>query len=98
MRVKNLNVNISPDNVTMESMLLFYDSKTKKKCGSKKLTVQIFTFKARNIKSEQTLSHNLQVQILVFTPQPLRAVRVLFSPMMSGWAGGRSVRTVSQKP
>ena len=25
----------------------------------------------------------------VFTPQPLRAVGVLFSPMVSGWAGGR---------
>ena len=24
----------------------------------------------------------------VFTPQPLRAVGVLFSPMVSGWAGG----------
>ena len=24
-----------------------------------------------------------------FTPQPLRAVGVLFSPMVSGWAGGR---------
>ena len=24
----------------------------------------------------------------LFTPQPLRAVRVLFSPMVSGWAGG----------
>ena len=24
---------------------------------------------------------------LVFTPQPLRAVGVLFSPMVSGWAG-----------
>ena len=32
---------------------------------------------------------------------PLRAVGVLFSPMMSGWAGGRRekfVRPVSQKP
>ena len=28
----------------------------------------------------------------VFTPQPLRAVGVLFSPMVSGWAGGRPVR------
>ena len=27
--------------------------------------------------------------MLVFTPQPLRAVGVLFSPMVSGWAGGR---------
>ena len=27
----------------------------------------------------------------VFTPQPLRAVGVLFSPMVSGWAGGRVV-------
>ena len=25
---------------------------------------------------------------LIFTPQPLRAVGVLFSPMVSGWAGG----------
>ena len=25
---------------------------------------------------------------VTFTPQPLRAVRVLFSPMVSGWAGG----------
>ena len=28
---------------------------------------------------------------LFFTPQPLRAVGVLFSPMVSGWAGGRPV-------
>ena len=27
---------------------------------------------------------------LFFTPQPLRAVGVLFSPMVSGWAGGRA--------
>ena len=26
---------------------------------------------------------------MVFTPQPLRAIGVLFSPMVSGWAGGR---------
>ena len=26
---------------------------------------------------------------LVFTPQPLRAVRVLFSPMVYGWVGRR---------
>ena len=25
---------------------------------------------------------------MVFTPQPLRAVRVLLSPMVSGWKGG----------
>ena len=45
---------------------------------------------------------------VIFTPQPLRAVGVLFSPMVSGWAGGREsgragagkwfVRAVSQKP
>ena len=44
----------------------------------------------------------------IFTPQPLRAVWVLFSPMVSGWAGGRAsgwagggkkfVRAVSQTP
>ena len=27
--------------------------------------------------------------LTVFTPQPLRAVGVLFSPMVSGWAGWR---------
>ena len=33
----------------------------------------------------------LKGQILaIFTPQPLRAVGVLFSPMVSGWAGGRA--------
>ena len=34
------------------------------------------------------------------TPQPLRAVGVLFSPMVSGQAGGRKkfVRAISQKP
>ena len=37
---------------------------------------------------------------LCITPQPLRAVVVLFSPMVSGWAGGRKkfIRAVSQKP
>ena len=37
----------------------------------------------------------------IFTPQLLRAVGVLFSPMVSGWAGKRRekfVRAVSQKP
>ena len=44
----------------------------------------------------------------VVTPQPLRDVGVLFSPMVSGWAGGhpggwagggkKFVRAVSQKP
>ena len=29
------------------------------------------------------------LQIAIFTPQPLRAVGVLFSNMVSGWAGGR---------
>ena len=28
---------------------------------------------------------------IVFTPQPLRAVRVLFSPMATGWVGGRKI-------
>ena len=37
---------------------------------------------------------------LAFTPQPLRAVRVLFSPMASGWVGLRAAGkiSVSQKP
>ena len=28
------------------------------------------------------------VKFVIVTPQPLRAVGVLFSPMVSGWAGG----------
>ena len=34
----------------------------------------------------------------LFTPEPLRAVWVLFSPMVSGWAGGLREKVVSQKP
>ena len=35
----------------------------------------------------------------LFTPQPLWAVGALFSPMVSGWTGGKKfVRAVSQKP
>ena len=34
--------------------------------------------------------HTYPEFLLVFTPQPLRAVRVLFSPMVSGWAGGKA--------
>ena len=33
---------------------------------------------------KKTLGHGF----LLFTPQPLRAVGVLFSPMVSGWVGG----------
>ena len=29
--------------------------------------------------------------MIVFTPQPLMAVGVLFSPMVSGWSGGRAI-------
>ena len=42
--------------------------------------------------------------VSVFTPEPLRAVGVLISPMVSRWAGSRAgsgkkfVRAVSQKP
>ena len=35
--------------------------------------------------------HGFVFEVSVFTPQPLRAVEVLFSPMVSGWAGGRVV-------
>ena len=28
--------------------------------------------------------------VMLFTPQPLRAVGVLFSPIVSGWEGGRA--------
>ena len=35
--------------------------------------------------------------LLIFTPQPLRAVGVLFSPMVSGWAGGWESGRVAEK-
>ena len=41
-----------------------------------------------------------KVSIVVFSPQPLTVVRVLFSPMVSGWAGRwreEVCRVVSQK-
>ena len=31
---------------------------------------------------------NLGIISSIFTPQPLRGVRVLFSPMVSGWISG----------
>ena len=37
-----------------------------------------------------TTDYSLGFDNRFFTPQPLRAVGVLFSPMVSGWAGGRS--------
>ena len=45
-----------------------------------------------------------QFEAIVFTPQALRAVGVLFSAMVSRWAGGwmgdgkKCVQAVSQKP
>ena len=32
---------------------------------------------------------NLVIFLQFFTPRPLRAICVLFSPMVSGWAGGQ---------
>ena len=52
--------------------------------------------------SIQDIGDHFQLQF--FTPQPLRTVRVLFSPMVSGWAGGpagsgkKFAQAVSQKP
>ena len=31
---------------------------------------------------------DMSIPVSFITPQPLKAVRVLFSPMVSGWAGG----------
>ena len=47
------------------------------------------------LKKSKPVSHEKNIVTIrgehtVFTPQPLRAVRVLFSPMMSGWAGVRA--------
>ena len=38
---------------------------------------------------KQEMQQKIVSFCIVFTPQPLRAVGVLFSPMVSGWAGGR---------
>ena len=43
---------------------------------------------------------NIQVQtdvIILFTPQPLGLSGVLFSPMVSGWAGGRPVGRAGER-
>ena len=39
--------------------------------------------------------HSLPPSGYVFTPQPLRAVGVLFSPIVSGWAGGGAGKSLS---
>ena len=39
---------------------------------------------------EKILKFSGYTQSWVFTPQPLMAVGVLFSPMVSGWSGGRA--------
>ena len=41
--------------------------------------------------SSDTCTSGDKCFFFVFTPQPLRAVGVLFSPMVSGWASGRAV-------
>ena len=38
----------------------------------------------------KTYSFVFLLSDIIFTPQPLRAVGVLFSPMVSGWAGGQA--------
>ena len=55
---------------------------------------------AWNAQRAANMSHCLASEGLAatFTPQPLRAVRVLFSPMVSRWVGGKKfVWAVSQK-
>ena len=44
---------------------------------------------ARKVLEPNRIKINLSLSRKVFTPQPLRAVGVLFSPMVSGWAGRR---------
>ena len=45
--------------------------------------------KANGSSSYSSITISSRVLLLIFTPQPLRAVGVLFSPMVSGWAGGQ---------
>ena len=46
--------------------------------------LKLFHFTLCKIETHIGFKHNI-----FFTPQPLRAVGVLFSPMVSGWAGGQ---------
>ena len=60
----------------------------------------LMKFLTRRVCTESAVTFAKNCFPSIFTPQPLRAVGVLFSPMVSGWAGGRKkfVRAVSQKP
>ena len=53
-----------------------------------------------NLTSYQNKSIQLFIFFPFFTAQPLRAVGVWFSPMVSRWVGGgeKFVRAVSQEP
>ena len=54
-----------------------------------KINVNHFAWLSLTDKSHIYLyNNNKMVNFFLFTPQPLRAVWVLFSPMVSGWAGG----------
>ena len=50
---------------------------------------------SENISSNSIFEWNIKqmfdLKFKVFTPQPLRAVRVLSSPMVSGWVDGRAM-------
>ena len=43
----------------------------------------------RQLKRKQISTFSGTPYHIGFTPQPLKAVGVLFSPMVSGWTGGR---------
>ena len=41
-----------------------------------------------NVVHDNSVKFASENPLVIFIPQPLRAVGVLFSPMVSGWAGG----------
>ena len=86
----NLQVSLTPQQLLKLAIPKYKIRKKRKSEGSK-------------TNSDLVYPHVSLLKNTHFTPQPLRPVRVLFSPMVSGRAGGRVgsgkkfVRAVSQK-
>ena len=71
---------------------VFHQKKAKYDKYALELKVRREALKDRDFPNQQVwcMRHFAYIVQTIFTPQPLMAVGVLFSPMVSGWSGGRA--------
>ena len=81
---------------TYNRMYLFeQDERTTFCSDSRRFIKEEFQYKIRKHARVQTSTQEANILFFFITPQPSRAVGVLFSPMVSGWAGGRRGKSLS---